>query len=270
MSIDSKFIFSIMLMSFCHPGPHYYIVVQGILLFWGHYPSFLFALCGGPRRILSSVPEPYLRVQFCRLLTQLELQNAVAGNVSDGLTGVDLLSLMYVDVSEVGVDGDVSTMAHHHHRGSTETENGADLTAEYRAYTGSSACLDVYSAVAELHVAGRFDAVLAVVVHYPAAHRHRQTASVACETACQSPVGGAHRTCGGIVGVVLAGRILSPFLLDGNASVQPLFVVPQPHGQPAGLAALVLPLLLRPPQPSGVPLPAASRPPPGAVLSQQR
>lgn len=47
MSIDSKFIFSIMLMSFCFPGPHYYIVVRGCLSSRGLYPAFLFALRGG-------------------------------------------------------------------------------------------------------------------------------------------------------------------------------------------------------------------------------
>lgn len=54
--------------------------------------DIMFICC---KSLLSS--EPCLRIELCRFLTQLELQNIVLTNTSKGLTSSHFLSTMYVD-----------------------------------------------------------------------------------------------------------------------------------------------------------------------------
>ena len=99
-----------------------------------------------------SSPKPSLGVKLGRTAPQLELEDVFCAERADGLAGVYLLSAAYADGTEVAIDGDVASVAHHYDDASVEVEHGAYLAVEHRAHRRARLPLDVDALVIEPYV----------------------------------------------------------------------------------------------------------------------
>ena len=73
------------------------------------------------RASLLLSPQPDFGIELGRLLTELELQDVVVAHSAQSLTGAHFLASMHTDRFQVGINGDVDTMPHHHHPRASET-----------------------------------------------------------------------------------------------------------------------------------------------------
>ena len=87
--------------------------------------------------------EPCFRVELGRSATQLELEDMVGAYIAERLTRRDFLSLAHAHRTQVAIDGDVGSMAHHDKHAALPTEDGTHLAIVDAAGYGSGTAQDV-------------------------------------------------------------------------------------------------------------------------------
>ena len=138
--------------------------------------------------ILSS--QPSLRIEFCRLLAKLELEDVIRANTTQSLTGTYLLSLMYADRFQVAIYRDVGTMANQDIPHTTISEDGTHLTIVDAASHTTRLTLDIDTLVVEGNALQSLNIILSEMAHdaITAADRHRQSATVCLESTTQHSI----------------------------------------------------------------------------------
>ena len=138
--------------------------------------------------ILSS--QPSLRIEFCRLLAKLELEDVIRSYTTQSLTGTNLLTLMYADRFQVAIYRDVGTMTNQDIPHTTVSEDGTHLTIVDAASHTPRLTLDINTLVIEGNTLQSLNIILSEVAHdaITAADRHRQSATVCLESTTQHSI----------------------------------------------------------------------------------